>query len=163
MSSTNGRGFAQRRSRQRREAQMRRSANCTACAFLLMRCCCMAGPTGPAGISSFHAVVTADFQCPTALVARGNWLHSGTIKQQHVGVTDSHCEPKIAYATNKSSRSGRRGVCEIQMITARVAICCNMYGGTCTQFLLAVTMLLRRLSDLEKKVPAASGMFQDIC
>ena len=45
----------------RRETKMSRSTNYTACTFPLMRRCCMAGPTGPAGISSFHAMVTVDF------------------------------------------------------------------------------------------------------
>ena len=40
---------------------MDRSTNYTACAFPLMRRCCMGAHTGPAGISSFHTVVTADF------------------------------------------------------------------------------------------------------
>ena len=38
---------------------MGRFPNYTACAFPLMRRCCMAGHTGPAGICSFHTVVTA--------------------------------------------------------------------------------------------------------
>ena len=41
--------------------RMSRSTNYTACTFPLMWRCCMAGPTGPAGISSFHVVVTANF------------------------------------------------------------------------------------------------------
>ena len=41
--------------------KMSTSTNYTACTFPLMQRCCMAGPIGPAGISSFHAVVTADF------------------------------------------------------------------------------------------------------
>ena len=40
---------------------MDRSTNYTACAFPLMRRCCMGAHTGPAGISSFHTVVTAGF------------------------------------------------------------------------------------------------------
>ena len=40
---------------------MGRSTNYSACAFPLMRRYCMAGHTGPAGISSFHTVVTAGF------------------------------------------------------------------------------------------------------
>ena len=40
---------------------MSRSTNYTACTFPLMRHYCMAGPKGPAGISAFHVVVTADF------------------------------------------------------------------------------------------------------
>ena len=38
-----------------------RSSNYTVCAFLLMRRYFMDGRTGPAGISSFHTVVTAGF------------------------------------------------------------------------------------------------------
>ena len=41
--------------------QMDRSTNYTACAFPLMQRCCMGAHTGPAGISSFHTVVTACF------------------------------------------------------------------------------------------------------
>ena len=40
---------------------MGRSTTYTACEFLLMRRYCMARHTGPAGISSFHTVVTAAF------------------------------------------------------------------------------------------------------
>ena len=40
---------------------MDRSTNYTACAFPLMWRCCMGAHRGPAGISSFHTVVTADF------------------------------------------------------------------------------------------------------
>ena len=40
---------------------MGRSTNYRACTFSLMRRYCMAGPTGRAGISSFHDVVTAHF------------------------------------------------------------------------------------------------------
>ena len=40
---------------------MGRSTNYTACAFPLMRRYCMGAHTGPAGISSFHTVVTAGF------------------------------------------------------------------------------------------------------
>ena len=40
---------------------MGRSTNYTACAFPLMQRYCMAGPTGPADISSFHTVVTDGF------------------------------------------------------------------------------------------------------
>ena len=39
---------------------MSRSTNYTACTFPLMCRGCMAGPTSPAGISSFHVVVTAN-------------------------------------------------------------------------------------------------------
>ena len=45
----------------RRETKISRSTNYTACAFPLMRRCCMAGSAGPASISSFHAMVTVDF------------------------------------------------------------------------------------------------------
>ena len=40
---------------------MDRSTNHTACAFPLMRGCCMSAYTGPASSSSFHTVVTAGF------------------------------------------------------------------------------------------------------
>ena len=40
----------------------------------LMRRCCMGAHAGPAGISSFHTVVTADFTAQWAIVAHGNWL-----------------------------------------------------------------------------------------
>ena len=40
---------------------MDRPTNHAACAFPLMRRCCMGAHTGPAGISSFHTVVTAGF------------------------------------------------------------------------------------------------------
>ena len=40
---------------------MGRSTNYTACAFPLMRRYCMGAHPGFAGISSFHAVVTAGF------------------------------------------------------------------------------------------------------
>ena len=38
-----------------------------------------------------------------------------------------------------------------------------MQGGTCRQFFLAVTMLFRKLSYLQKTVVAASGIFRDVC
>ena len=44
-----------------RNRKMDRSTKYTACAFPLMRRCCMGAHEGPAGISSFHTVVTADF------------------------------------------------------------------------------------------------------
>ena len=56
---------------------MGRSANYTVCAVPLMRRCCMAGPTGPAGISSFHTVVIAGFsaqhQWPRAATGYPSW------------------------------------------------------------------------------------------
>ena len=51
---------------------MGRSTNYTACTFPLMRRYCMAGPTGPAGISSFHTVVTAGF------TAQQQWSRAAT-------------------------------------------------------------------------------------
>ena len=42
--------------------------NYTACAFPLMRRYCMAGHTGPAGMSNFHTLVTGrDLQLRTAV------------------------------------------------------------------------------------------------
>ena len=40
---------------------MDRSTNYTACAFPLMRRYCMGAHTAPAGISTFHTVVTVGF------------------------------------------------------------------------------------------------------
>ena len=40
---------------------MDRSKNYTACAFPLMRRCCMGAHARPSGISRFHTVLTADF------------------------------------------------------------------------------------------------------
>ena len=51
---------------------MDRSTNYTACTFPLMRRCCMGAHAGPAGISSFHSVVTADF------TAQQRWKRAAT-------------------------------------------------------------------------------------
>ena len=59
--TSNARGLAQWRCQECVEMKMSRSTNYTACIVPLMRRCCMAGHTDPAGISSFHVVVTVDF------------------------------------------------------------------------------------------------------
>ena len=53
---------------------MARSTNYTACAFPLMRCCCMGAHPGPAGISSLHTVVTTGFTAQQRWWLFATWL-----------------------------------------------------------------------------------------
>ena len=81
---------------------MDRSTNYTACTFALMRGCGMGAHAGPAGISSFHTVVTADF------TASQRWKRAATGYRNQDWL--------VKFETTRQLRETGFGACEKRII-----------------------------------------------
>ena len=93
-----------------RNKKWNRSTNYTACTFPLMRRCCMGAHAGPAGISSFSTVVTADFtdNSDRSAPQLGTAIR---IHESNAGPPDGYIKPKMVHATSESLNNWSRENC----------------------------------------------------